>query len=105
MSRRRTHRSDANQPEIVDTLRTMGCTVQDLSNVGKGCPDLLIGLCGQNFLIEVKDGKKPPSKQKLTVDQIQWHDEWRGQAQVINSVDKAIAFVNYVRNNKQSSGG
>ena len=94
---RRAAKVDDNQSEIVNALRSMGCTVQLLHNVGKGCPDLLAGISGFNVLIEVKDGNKPPSAQKLTIDQVIWHDEWRGQVQVVKSVEHAIRLVNYYR--------
>ena len=97
---RRAAAVDSNQSEIVKLARTMGCSVQPLHTVGQGVPDLLVGISGVTDLWEIKDGSKPPSKQKLTIDQILWHDEWRGaQVQVINSVDKAIARINYVRRN------
>lgn len=88
---------DDNQKEIVQAFRQMGCTVTLLHAVGQGCPDLLVGVNGFNILAEVKDGNKPPSKQKLTPDQERWHDEWRGQKVIINSVEKAIRTVNYYR--------
>lgn len=84
---------DANQPEIVAALRKIGCTVQILSSVGKGCPDILAGYRGKNFLLEIKDGAKPVSAQKLTPDQIEWHDLWNGQVSVVNCVDQAIKIV------------
>ncbi|WZX01626.1 endonuclease [Acinetobacter phage VB_AB_Acb75] len=84
---------DANQPEIVAALRKIGCTVQILSSVGKGCPDILVGYRGKNFLLEIKDGAKPVSAQKLTPDQIEWHDLWNGQVNVVNCVDQAIQVV------------
>lgn len=34
-------RIDENQPRIVANLRRIGATVQVLSMVGKGCPDIL----------------------------------------------------------------
>ena len=47
-------RTDNNHQEIMDYLRkTMGAQVQDLSGVGKGCPDLLVGWRGVDFLLEV----------------------------------------------------
>ena len=94
---RRAAKVDANQSEIVDAARRMGCSVQPLHTVGKGVPDLLVGINGINDLWEVKDGKKPPSERRLTTDQIIWHDAWRGHVQVIDSVEKAVARVNYVR--------
>lgn len=85
---------DANQKEIVEALRKIGCTVQILSSVGKGCPDILIGFRGSNYLAELKDGKKSKSEQKLTPDQVKWHSLWNGQVSVINSVEDAIKLVN-----------
>ena len=86
-------RVDANQPEIVEALRAVGCTVQHLHTVGKGCPDLLVGRAGRNFLLEIKDGNKPPSKRKLTADEKEWHQTWTGQVIVVNSVDEALEAV------------
>ncbi len=94
---RRAAKVDDNQAEIVQALRQMGCTVQPLHDVGSGCPDLLVGLAGRNILLEVKDGNKPPSARKLTMDQVIWHDEWRGQVQIVKSVEHAIRIVNYYR--------
>lgn len=84
---------DANQSAIVSALRKIGATVQPLHTVGKGCPDLLIGLRGMNLLLEVKDGSKPPSAQKLTADQVAWHRDWCGQVEVVNSVEQALIAV------------
>lgn len=94
---------DENQSEIVRALRLIGCSVQTLHTVGEGCPDLLVGCNGFNLLVEVKDGNKPPSKRTLTPDQIIWHDAWRGQVQVIKSVDHALRMVNYYRKNMQAA--
>lgn len=84
---------DANQSEIVAALRKIGVSVQPLHTVGKGCPDLLIGVRGINLLLEVKDGNKPPSAQKLTSDQVEWHRTWGGQVEVVNSVEQALIAV------------
>lgn len=90
---RRAARTDANQPDIVAALRKIGATVQPLHAVGQGCPDLLAGYQGQNFLIEVKDGAKPPSARKLTSDQVEWHAGWKGQVVVVESVSDALRVV------------
>lgn len=92
---------DANQSEIVEALRRVGCSVQLLHMVGKGCPDLLVGNMNQNgvhvnWLLEVKDGSKPPSARKLTADQEIWHDNWRGQVTVVCSVHEALVAVGVV---------
>ena len=47
---RRAAKIDENQPEIVDALRAMGCSVTILSAVGNGCPDILVGFRGINLL-------------------------------------------------------
>lgn len=83
-------RIDANQPAIVSALRQVGATVQILSDVGKGCPDLAVGYRGQNFFFEVKDGSKVLSKRKLTGDEQIWHDNWRGQVSVVESIEDAL---------------
>ena len=86
-------RVDANQPKIVQALRQIGATVQHLYMVGDGCPDLLVGFRGINYVLEIKDGDKPPSKRKLTDDETRWHDDWRGEVVIVNGIAEAIAVV------------
>ena len=93
----RAKRVDVNQKEIVHALRTFGATVTDLSMVGQGCPDLLVGFRLKTFLIEIKRD----SKAKLTPPQIKWHDDWRGgSVSRIESIDDAIALLQSVEYNK-----
>ena len=61
--------------------------MQPLHTVGQGCPDLLVGYRGLNILIEVKDGKLSPSRQKLTQDEHDWMMGWRGQYAGARSLD------------------
>jgi Holliday junction resolvase len=93
---RQAARIDANQPSIVDALRQAGCTVQVLSAVGKGCPDLLCGRAGVNYLLELKDSAKPLSKQKLTPDEMAWHSTWNGLVWTVNSIEDALRVVGAV---------
>lgn len=88
---------DANQPAIVKALRAAGCTVQHLHAVGAGCPDLLCAIQGKTFLIEVKDGAKPASEQKLKPTQLKWHAEWAGEVHIVNSVDAARAVAEHYK--------
>ena len=91
---RRAAKIDRNQGEIVDALRKVGATVQSLAAVGGGVPDLLVGFRRQTYLLEVKDGQKPPSQRELTPDQVQWHCAWGGGAcVVVNSVDEALTAI------------
>jgi hypothetical protein len=96
---RRGHRGkvDANQAAVVKELRDAGgdqITVISLAGVGDGCPDLLIGLAGQTYLAEVKDGDKSPSARKLTPDQVDWVKSWNGSpVYVFLSPDIARSWV------------
>lgn len=94
----RARKIDDNQQSIVDALRKIGCSVAITSSAGNGFPDLVIGRTGidgvkRNWLIEVKDGDKPKSRQRLTPDQEKFHSEWKGQIDVVRSVDEALNLV------------
>lgn len=86
-------RVDDNHNAIVDALRDAGCTVQSLGNIGKGCPDLLVGFRQQNFVLEVKNGSLSPSRRELTDREAEWHGWWRGQVQVVESVEEALKAI------------
>ena len=84
---------DANQAEIVKALRDVGATVQTLTQVGKGCPDILVGykrLNGRhaNYLMEIKHGKG-----QLTPDEHTWHQKWNGQVAVVRTVREALGII------------
>ena len=74
---------DGNQKSIVDALRAEGASVQSLAACGAGCPDLAVGLAGQTFLVEVKNGLKTPSHRVLTADQKRWVERWNGSAVIV----------------------
>ena|ERR1017187_2159849 len=90
---RRRAKIDANQPEIVRALRENGCTVQSLAPMGHGCPDLLVGKDGRNFLLEIKDPNQKPSQRRLTDDEKAWHCAWLGQIAVVETVEEALLLV------------
>ena len=83
---RKRGRVDANQKKIVEQLRRLGCSVAVTSMIGNGFPDLVVGDGNRNYLIELKDGTKPPSAQALTNDEIMFIDNWRGQYAKCNSL-------------------
>ena len=80
--------TDANQSAIVADLRKAGATVFSLHEVGYGCPDLLVGFRGKNFIIEIKteDGTLTPS-------QVDFHDGWRGQVDVARTSEEALSII------------
>jgi hypothetical protein len=90
---RRAARIDANQHEIIDALEAGNAMVQTLSQ-GGGVPDLLVGIGGRLLLIEVKDGKKPPSERTLTPDQVKWHQAWGGYpVYVVTDVSDVVELL------------
>ncbi|MGH9848075.1 MAG: hypothetical protein ACREEM_56040 [Blastocatellia bacterium] len=97
MAGRRAAKTDANQSAIVAILRRAGATVQSLAALGKGCPDLLIGFQGRNFLAEVKDGSKRPSERRLTGDETRWLAGWTGQAAVIETALDVLVLIGVER--------
>lgn len=88
---------DANHAEIVSALRKAGANVESLAGVGKGVPDLLVGIDGRLMLMEVKDGNKPPSARELTPPQIAWHAQWAGYPlSVVDSVEAALRHLKVI---------
>lgn len=95
---RRAAKIDANQTQVVEALRAAGATVQSLAAVGQGVPDLLVGFQGQTLLIEVKNGRKPPSQRQLTEDQLKWHGVWRGgPVAIVDGPDAALRMLGVMK--------
>lgn len=93
---RRAAKIDANQSEIVAALRDAGVMVHPAHAMGDGFPDLVCGFRGRITLVEIKDGSKPPSGQKLTEAQEKFHAEWREYVAVANSIESAFEAVGVV---------
>ena len=66
-------RIDTTHRSVIDALRHAGWYVLDLSQLGRGAPDAICARAGQVRLVEIKDGAKPPSKQRLTPDETKVH--------------------------------
>jgi hypothetical protein len=90
---RRAAAVDGNHREIVRALEQIGASVQSLATIGDGCPDLLVGYHGRNWLMEIKDPRQDPCKRELRPDQRRFFIRWRGQVAKIETVDQAIALV------------
>jgi Holliday junction resolvase len=84
---------DVNQKRIVDALRKAGYSVLHLHTLGKGAPDILVGGSGSNILFEIKDGTKTASQKKLTPDEVQFHQTWKGQVTIIENIEQAIEYL------------
>lgn len=96
---RRANRIDANATEIVKALRSVGAYVRIVSQ-GDGLPDLLVGY--QNpvskqrycWLVEIKDGRKPPSARALSEAEQKFFDEWPGgNAVIVTSSQEALDLI------------
>jgi hypothetical protein len=94
---RRAARVDANQVDVVKALRQCGAIVTPLHAVGHGVADLLVSYRQRWFLLEVKDGRKAPSAQKLTPDEKRWIGEQRAPVYIVKSPLEAISIVQSVR--------
>lgn len=90
-------RTDRNQSEIVRALRQAGATVTATHEIGKGFPDLAVGYRQQNFLIEIKDPLQPPSRKRLTPDEKQWHEAWRGSVVVVETPEDALRHIGAIK--------
>ena len=89
---RRAARRDASEDQIVSALEACGAYVTKINDAGRF--DLLCWYRGHTLLLEVKDGRKPPSAQKLTPAEEKFHCEWPGDnLHIVNSVDSALAIL------------
>jgi hypothetical protein len=87
-------RVDDNQAEIIKALRQIpGCTVQSLADCGGGVPDILCGYQNVNYLLEIKDGRKFKSQQKLTPAQMDWHSRWCGTVHIVTCTEDALDVI------------
>lgn len=79
---------DASESPIVEGLREAACDVVFLD---QPC-DLLVGLRGRNYLLEVKSpGEKLKGHQKM------FQDGWRGQVETVTTLDEALRAVELIR--------
>jgi hypothetical protein len=90
---RRFGRTDGNHADVVAALRKIGATVRSLASLGDGMPDLAVGYQKRNFFLEVKDSRQPPSKQKLTDDEQDFFDTWRGQVSIVRTPEEAVNLI------------
>lgn len=91
---RRAAKVDDNQKEIVEGLRKFGASVLITSQL-KNCFDILVGYKGVNYIMEIKDGKKPPSQRKLSEGEQKFKDSWKGgEYYVVLSLEQAIKIIN-----------
>jgi hypothetical protein len=82
------NKRDANEPEIVAAFLAHGFSVARLDQPA----DLLVGKHGRTWLVEVKiEGAKLNAKQR------EFRDAWRGQFDVVRSVEDVAEFAREVK--------
>lgn len=95
----RAKRIDANQPAVKLKFMQSGFAVATTSNLGNGFPDLVVmdksDPLRRVYLIEVKDGSKKLSAQKLTPDEQAFAEVW--PVHIIRSVGDVASWVARLR--------
>lgn len=88
------HKVDANHAEIVAGLRACGVSVLDTSAVGSGCPDIIAGVNGRTYLVEIKNPATKYGRKGLNANQSEWAAAWRGgPVAVVTTLSEALAAV------------
>ena len=91
---RRAARTDSNHAEVVAAFRELGWSVLDISKL-HNCADLVVAKW-ETIVIEIKDGKKPPSARKLTEGEQTFSDNWKGRYEIVTSVQDVIKITREV---------
>lgn len=88
-------RVDANQAVIVAALKRVGATVHHIHEVGRGCPDLIVGFRRRNYLLEVKNPRSGYGRRGVRhqLEQMFWHAGWAGQVCVVTSPEEALTAI------------
>ena len=83
------HRTDSLQEAVIRELELAGWSVQSLSQVGNGVPDLLVATpAGETFLIEVKARGR-----ELSERQRRWQSRWKGKVEVVHNLEELARIV------------
>lgn len=85
------HRTDNNQAEIIRALKSVGASVLDLSMVGGGCPDIIAGIFGKDYKMEIKN---PNARGKLRTSQIIFQEFWKGSpVHTVETIEEALKII------------
>jgi hypothetical protein len=88
------HKKDKNHHRVTNVLHRLGCTVTDLAEVGRGVPDVLVGVNGENVLVEIKNPLTQYGRRGLNKRQQGFAQRWRGgPVHIIRNEDDCIALV------------
>ena len=93
---RHAKRRDANEREVIEALEACGAYVHTLD---LPC-DLLVGFKSRWWLLEVKDGNKPPYERVMTHGQLAFRNDCLHHGlpfAVVTTVSEALAEIGAVR--------
>ena len=87
-------KKDANLNEIVGALQKAGAYVLDMSHVGRGFPDLIVGFRSKTILMEIKNPKSSYGKKGLNKNQLKRKEQWTGDTYcVVDSIEAALNMI------------
>ena len=89
-------RKDSNHKEIVDALEKCGAEVFDLSRMGGGFPDIVVGYRGVWYLLEIKNPTNSYGKRGFSPRQKEWVDRQHAPVHLVRSIDEALVAIGAV---------
>jgi len=89
-------KKDLNHANIVKDLKKIPeISVLDISSLGKGCGDILVGYRNLNFLFEIK---QPSRKNNFTKAEKYFHLNWKGHIATVTSSKEILKILNNLSN-------
>jgi hypothetical protein len=86
-------RKDGNHNELSQTYAELGCSCIDMSAMGQGFPDAVVGAAGITDLVEFKSalGELEPGQKRF-------HRDWCGSTiWIVRTREEVIAHVQHMR--------
>lgn len=87
------HKRDKNHKPIVEDLKRLKIKYIDISQLGGGCGDLVVGYDNKNFIFEIKSDKKS----ELTTEEEKFHKDWEGETpHICYSLEDILRVIKWV---------
>lgn len=90
-------KKDANHSDVVDALKKAGASVIDMSHVGRGFPDLIVGANSKTLLVEIKNPKTSYGRKGLNKNQTKWKELWvGGEYCIVDGPEAALRMIGVI---------
>jgi len=89
----RARKKDDNHDEIVNIFRVCGARILETYMIADCGFDFMALLRQRCYVVEVKDGNKPLSHRKLTVNEKIAQEYWGDNYYILETVDQTIKIV------------